>query len=342
MTAKALLAWILLMSAAIVSAGLSADPAGLSPGPVVAKINDLALTTKAYRYFLNDARSNVISEISRKYGAALDDPDLWEKKFEGIKAGEMVKQQALNAAIEYYALIAKAAELGVTTSQAEPLYGANMEAMKKNQTIYGPPVLTEPMVISKYVTEVLKKGLQAKLVPGNLITEEEAKAYFDARPELHKKRMAIAIRKIYLGYEAGNKEAKKELMEGILKRIKAGEDFVALADRYSEKIIENPWVKHDRETGRQLIIPEGFEDPFLRKTFYDMEKGEIRGVADNGKGFYIVRCEEPQEVEVGFPEVRERLIATLTRAKMNDILEGVKKNAKVAINQEVYDDITVN
>jgi parvulin-like peptidyl-prolyl isomerase len=342
MTAKALLAWILLMSAAIVSAGISADPAGLSRGPVVAKINGLELTTKAYRYFLNDARSNVISEISRKHSATLDDPDLWEKKFEGKKAGEMVKQQALNAAIEYYALIAKAAELGVTTGQDEPLHGTNMQAMQKNQTLYGPAELTEPMVISKYVTEVVKKGIQERLAPENLLTEDKVKAYFDAHPESHKRRLAVAIRKIYLGYETGNKEEKKQLMEGILKRVGAGEDFAALAGQYSEKIKENPWVKYDGETGRQLIIPRGVEDPFLRKTFYDMEKGEIRGVADNGKGFYIVRCEEPQEVEVGLPEVRERLIATLTRAKMNDIVEGLKTTAKVEIIQEVYDAVIIN
>jgi hypothetical protein len=342
MTAKALLAWILVTSAAIVSAGVSADQANISPGAVVAKINGLELTMRAYRYFLNDARSNVISEISGKNSAALGDPDLWDKEFEGQKAGEMVKQQALNAAIEYYALIAKAAELGVTTCQDEPLYGANMEAMKKNQTIYGPPVLTEPMVISKYVTEVLKTGVQRKLVPENLLTEDEVKAYFDAHPESHKRRLAVVIRKIYLGYETGNKEEKKQLMEGILKRVRAGEDFAALAGQYSEKIKENPWVKYDEETGRQLIIPRGVEDPFLRKTFYDMEKGEVRGVADNGKGFYIVRCEEPQEVEVGFPEVRDHLIATLSRTRMNDIIEGVKMTAKVEIKQDVYDAIIIN
>jgi parvulin-like peptidyl-prolyl isomerase len=342
MIAKALLAWILVTSAAIVSAGISADQTGLSPGPVVAKINGLELTMRAYRYFLNDARSNVISEISGKNSAALGDADLWDHEFKGKKAGEMVKSQALEAAIQYYALIAKAAELGVTTAKDEPFHGANMEQMRKNQTIYGPAELSESMVVSKYVSEVLKKGLQAKLVPENLLTEDEAKTYFDTHPEAHKKRLAVVIRKIYLGYEAGNKAEKKQLMEGILKRVRVGEDFAALAGQYSEKIKENPWVKYDEETGRQLIIPRGVEDPFLRKTFYDMEKGEVRGVADNGKGFYIVRCEEPQEVEVGFPEVRERLIATLTRAKMNDIVEGVKTTAKVEIKQEVYDAVIIN
>src|SRR5258708_5493130 len=308
---------------------------------VVAKINGLELKLKAYHYFLKDARSEVIAEISNKSSESLGDADLWQKEINGVKASELVKRKALAKATEYYALIAKATELGLATYKDEPFYQANLPETRKNKTMYGPRLLSEDMVVSAYVGN-LHTRIKEKTVPESLFPEEVRKAYYDQHPEIHNRREMVVIRKIYLSYQPGNKAGKKQVMETLLQRLKAGESFPRLAAEYSEKITENEWVNYDEEGRQMIMLSRPPEDWFLREDIRDMTEGELRGVADNGQGFYIVKCEKVTDRAIGFYEVADKILRILIETKYAGIAKAFTAAANVELNQEVYASIIIN
>jgi hypothetical protein len=292
----------------------------LNGNHLVATIDGIGLTPRAYDYFLADARSNVIAEIGRP-------------------AREVVKARALDAATEYYALVAKATELGLSTPSDEPLFGSNMAQRKANDLPYGPRVLSERMVIARYV-EALEAGIRKRMFPEGSLTEDETKAFWSSAPDLRTIRYGVVVRKIYRGYEASNKEDQRRVMERSLRAVRAGADFAQIALRYSEPFRENGWV-HVDERGRQLILRRAVEDAFLRKTFLDMQPGEVR-VADSGKGFYMVKCASVDERTRTFAEAKPMIVELLRDQKMKRLVETLKATARVELNEAAYRGIVVN
>jgi hypothetical protein len=298
----------------------SSEGRSLSGTHLVATIDGIGVTPRAYDYFLADARSNVIAEIGRP-------------------AREVVKARALDAATEYYALVAKAAQLGLSTPSDEPLFGHNMAGKKANDLVYGPRVLSERMVVAHYV-EALKAGIRKRMFPEGSLTEDEVEAVWRSATDLRTVRYGVVVRKIYRGYEASNKEDQRRVMDRSLRGLRAGADFAHVAARYSEPFRENGWV-HVDERGRQLILRRGVEDAFLRKTFLDMQPGELR-VADSGKGFYIVECERVDERTRSFAEAKPIIVELLIDQKMKRLVEELKATARVELDEAAYRGIVVN
>jgi hypothetical protein len=326
----------LLLLAGVITC-LGQDPA---PTPMVAKVDGLDLNMRAFTFFLKEARSEILSEIGGREGVNPADPNLWNSDIDGVKAGELVKQRALDKAKEYYALVARAVTLGVTTPQDDPFYLPSMAEMQKNKTIYGPRQLSEMMVVSAFRDE-LREKVKDKAVPVSLFPDEALKSVYDQHPEKSHIRSVVMIRKIYLSYQPENKAEKLQLMEKFLSRLKAGENFQKIAAEFSEKHSENRWVNYDDE-GRQFVIRRPMEDRFLQSHFMDMAPGEMRGVADNGKGLYIVKCEKASDLEISFTEAKSSIMGMMRDKQYAAFTQELTGNAKIELNRPVYDAVRVD
>jgi hypothetical protein len=197
------------------------------------------------------------------------------------------------------------------------------------------------MVMSRYVDDVLKAGIRKRMFPEASFTQEEMEAIYGGTAALRNLRYGVAVRKIYRRYQPSNKETQRRKMQEILQALHAGSDFVQIAARYSEPVRENGWV-HVDEQGRQWITARAMEDAFLRKTFLDMQPGEVRGVADSGKGFYIVKCERVDERTRTFAEAKGIIVTLLIDEKMRHLMGELKATARVELNEPRYRGITVN
>lgn len=115
------------------------------------------------------------------------------------------------------------------------------------------------VVASEYAEESLKTKLTA--------TEDEVTAYLTSHPELD------------------TDKKQKEIAEGVLKRIKAGEDFAKLAQEFS--------TDGTKDKGGDLgWFGPGDMVPEFEKAAYALKPGEVSDVVQSKFGFHIIKLEE--------------------------------------------------
>lgn len=117
----------------------------------------------------------------------------------------------------------------------------------------------------------------------------------------------------------------KSRAEEILQKIKNGEDFVALAEKYSEDI---GTAKKGGDLGyfQQGQMAKAFEE-----AAFSLKKGEVSQVVQTPYGFHIIKVEDIIEPRIKpIHEVKEEIIRELRHEKA---LELAEKEAKEAYNQ---------
>lgn len=154
--------------------------------------------------------------------------------------------------------------------------------------------------------------------------DDNLNTYFTKPESLHASHILIAA-----DQKASPEEHKKakERAEAILKRIKAGEDFAALAK--SDSSCPSSAQGGDLGTfGRgQMVRP--FEDAALA-----LKPGEVSGVVETEFGYHIIKLVERQEQVVEkFDNAKEKIADFLKRQKVQQQLgayvEELKKTAKI-------------
>lgn len=124
--------------------------------------------------------------------------------------------------------------------------------------------------------------------------------------------------------ESEEAEGRKRA-EDLLAKVRAGEDFQALAKEYSEDLAS----KHDGgATGR---IRRGEMEPQFEEAIFSMGPGEIK-LARTSFGFHIIRLNEVQPERIkALDEVREELRNQIQKERAQDLLyERIDQLANLA------------
>lgn len=109
-------------------------------------------------------------------------------------------------------------------------------------------------------------------------------------------------------------EKAKKQAEELLARIKAGEDFAALAREYSEDPGSGP------QGGDLGFFSQGTMVPEFEKVAFSLKPGEVSDLVQTQYGIHIIRTEE-----VAGDQVRARHILLLTQLDESDIEAAQKK-----------------
>jgi len=185
--------------------------------------------------------------------------------------------------------------------------------------------MTVEKVSVEYI-ELLADNLSVDEMP----SEEELKQYYQDRNEQFKEKEQRRTRHILIEIE---KDAKEELIQAALQkakdikaRIDKGEDFEALAKKYS----------HDpgsAEKGGDLgYFGAGLLDPNYDKAMFALQEGEVSEPTLTAFGYHIIKLEKIKGgVNQSFESVREELIQEYKKsAKEKKYFAEVEKLTNLA------------
>jgi peptidyl-prolyl cis-trans isomerase D len=152
---------------------------------------------------------------------------------------------------------------------------------------------------------------------GPPVTNEQVEQYYQA----HQKdfqvpdevKVSHILIKVATGADAKTDAAAKQKAEDLLKQIKGGADFAALAKANSD----DPGSK---EQGGELgMIQRGVTVPAFEKAAFDLQPGQISDVVKTQFGYHIIKAEEKQTAHLKpLVEVKAQILATLTRQQEAD------------------------
>ena len=126
------------------------------------------------------------------------------------------------------------------------------------------------------------------------------------------------------------KAQARQKAEGLLAKVKAGEDFAALAKKNSD---DNATAPNGGDLG---FFPHGQMAPEFEAAAFALEPGKVSDVVESPFGFHIIKVHErraPRTVpltEVG-PRVREFLTQNQRQSRLEQLVEQAKTKAKIEI-----------
>jgi peptidyl-prolyl cis-trans isomerase D len=156
-------------------------------------------------------------------------------------------------------------------------------------------------------------------VPGGApsVTSDQVAQYYQQHQKDFQVPEEVKVRHILIkvaqGADAKTDAAAKAKAEGLLKQIKAGGDFAALAKANSD----DPGSK---EQGGELgMIQRGVTVPAFEKAAFDQQPGQISDLVKTQFGYHIIQTEQKDTAHLKpLDEVKAQILATLTRQQEGD------------------------
>ncbi|NOY38942.1 MAG: hypothetical protein GXO95_01505 [Nitrospirae bacterium] len=156
------------------------------------------------------------------------------------------------------------------------------------------------------------------------VTEEDVKKYFDTHPDEFSTDRVRASHILV---------STKEEADSLLKKLKAGEDFAALAKKNS---IDKGSAAKGGDLGffgRGQMVPE------FEKAVFSMKKGEVSEPVKTQFGYHIIKLTDLKKGEkADYDKVKEslskKLLTEKRRAAFDSYIEKLKNSYNVEINED--------
>ncbi len=160
-------------------------------------------------------------------------------------------------------------------------------------------------------------------VPGGApqVSSQQVEQYYQSHQKDFQVPEEVQVRHILIkvpqGADAKTDAAAKQKAEDLLKQIKGGADFAALAKANSD----DPGSK---EQGGELgMIQRGVTVPPFEKAAFDLQPGQVSDVIKTQFGYHILKVEAKQTAHLKpLEEVKAQILATLTRQQEADQQAG--------------------
>ena len=276
-----------------------APPAGTSrPDAPVAKVNGAPLLRRDFDL--------MVQMIFRKRGAG-------ERSHADLQA---VRQAALDIMIDNELLYQKAKEAGITVTDAE----AKEEAERLRKALGGPETSSAflkeigasdaDLVAQVRRTISIGRFVDQKVASGIEVGDKEARAWYDANPQMMTRPEAAHIRQIVVRVAPdappAARAAARQKVEEILKSLQGGEDFAALAKRHSD----GPEAARGGDGG--WIWAGSSALPAVERAALSLKPGQTSDILESRRGFHIVQVTERRPAgTIPFEEAKERIVARL-------------------------------
>ncbi|MBI5635025.1 MAG: peptidylprolyl isomerase [Nitrospirae bacterium] len=195
-----------------------------------------------------------------------------------------------------------------------------------------------------YTPETLQKEIEKNLIVADFVnteiirksvpTEEMLLAYYEQnkkdflRPETVK--VLHILIKVDPSASTEEKEKQEKLAQDVLARAQAGEDFSALAEKYSM----DDWRVKGGDLG---AVHRGRLEEELETVVFSLDAGQLTGIVRTRVGYHIARVyEKIPPTQLGFEDVRDRLRKSLEERRRKEIEENLLKALKDKAKIEIY------
>jgi hypothetical protein len=188
---------------------------------------------------------------------------------------------------------------------------------------------------------LLYQQMDAKLEEETKVSDDEARKYYDEHKptgdldQVHVQHILLATVAMpsptNMNGAAPDPEAKRQLADQLLQRVKNGEDFAELAKQFSD----DPGSK---DKGGDLGWSERFKYvPQFEEVAWKLQPGQISDVVKTDYGFHIIKMLERKPPEEATPQTLEKLKESLSQRRFEDTLNEIAEHNTV----KLPDDFTV-
>ena len=185
-------------------------------------------------------------------------------------------------------------------------------------------------------TLLVRKYIQEKLAPTVKVSAAEAKAFYDANPKefVHPEqfKLRMMVFKIPSGIDGASLGAARERADKALSRVKAGQEFAAVASDVSD------------DTGSRAYgglvgwVQKGLLNPDLAGTVTSLKAGETSGVVRGKDAFYVLHVDEIRGPGTyAYSEVEARLPQVLQQRKLRKALSELLQTRRASASIEALD-----
>ncbi len=178
------------------------------------------------------------------------------------------------------------------------------------------------------------KTIEAEVAPKLAVTDQDLDAFYKGNPEQFKEPETVRASHILVGVAKdaapAAKQAAKTEAEGLLKRVKAGEDFAALAKAHSKDSVS-------AAVGGDLnFFPKGQMVPPFDAAVFAMKPGEISNLVETDFGYHIIKLTDRRDGRVvPLAEVKDRLSDFLKQRKQQELVQQYLLSLKAKYRVEV-------
>ena len=244
-----------------------------------------------------------------------------------IEETESLKEEVLDNLIRERVMIQRARDLFLSIGETE--LDARMEEIRKDYNGHFDNLFSEDGISLPEWKEALRKRmLLEKLIARDVnakiqVADEEAERYYNAHRKAYAMDRRVRVAQIVL--------PDPVRAEGILKRLKAGEDFGKVAREVS--IGPEAAMGGDLGFFERGVMPEAID-----RMVFSLPVGKVSRVARSPYGFHIFKV-LGQAAAGGrkFADVRDKVIADLRKQKEAEAykiwIEGLKAKAAIRINR---------
>jgi peptidyl-prolyl cis-trans isomerase SurA len=269
------------------------------------------------------------------------------RRVQAIRPGEAhnqeqakVLQAALDQMIAERLMEAQAKELGVEASDGQ--IDAAIEDIKKKNRLDDEQLeraLADQGLDRQSFRRQLRRDIEAfrilemKVKTRVKVTDEDVKSWYQSHPKDLAENEQVHVRHIFLpvasGASAAEEAAVRAQGEQVLERLRAGEDFAAVARQASK----GPSAAEGGELG---FVKRGVIQPELEKAAFALEPGQVSGLVRTRSGFHILKVEErksaaaPPLDEVK-DAIRDRLSNERVESQRAQYLAELRKEAVVEV-----------
>lgn len=163
------------------------------------------------------------------------------------------------------------------------------------------------------------------------VTDKEAKKYYNANPDEFKEEERVKASHILIKVDADDyqskKDAAKKQIEGILERVRNGEDFAELAKKYSD-------CPSSAQGGDLGFFSKGQMVKPFEEAAFAMEPGDISDVVETEYGYHIIKVTDKQGPKT-FDEAKDDIKRTLGKQKIAEsyskFYADVRNKAKIDV-----------
>ena len=178
------------------------------------------------------------------------------------------------------------------------------------------------------------KTIEAEVAPRVAITPQELETFYKGNPDQFKEPETVRASHILIGVAKdaapAAKQAARTEAEGVLTRVKAGEDFAALAKQHSKD-------PGSAAVGGDLnFFPKGQMVPAFDAAAFALKIGEISSLVETEFGFHIIKLTDRRDGRiVPLEEVKDRLEDFLKQRKQQELVQQYLLSLKAKYRVEV-------
>lgn len=250
-----------------------------------------------------------------------------------------ILRAALDQLISYNVLKQEAAARGITVSDAD--LDARVAQMQKGfssdaefqKALSARNTTLEQLKADARIDMLINKLMEAEVGATEAATETDAREFYDKNPtEFEQGESVRASHILVLANEQADEAAKKAArarIDKLLARVRAGEDFAALAKAHSED--------GSKADGGDLgFFERGRMVPPFEQAAFSLKPGEISDVVTTPFGYHIIKVTERKAAStVPYEKVKPQIIDFLSNRKKQQraqaFIEEARKKARIEV-----------